>query len=69
METNALEGERGRYRLTHRPGDAGGAKELLADGDRVHPVRQLAPNGLEAWAQVVQERGYEEYVGKDEASQ
>jgi bifunctional non-homologous end joining protein LigD len=40
---------------------------LLAGADRVHPVRRLAPNGLEAWAQVL-ERGYEGYVGKDEAS-
>jgi ATP-dependent DNA ligase len=30
-------------------------------------VRRLAPDGLEAWAQVV-ERGYEGYVAKDEAS-
>jgi hypothetical protein len=33
----------------------------------VFPVRRLAPDGLEAWAQVV-ERGYEGYVAKDEAS-
>ena len=31
------------------------------------PVRRLAPDGLEAWAQVV-ERGYEGLVAKDEAS-
>lgn len=31
-------------------------------------VRRLASNGLEAWAQVVVERGYEGYVAKDEAS-
>jgi len=30
-------------------------------------VRRLAPDGLEAWAQVV-ERGYEGLVAKDEAS-
>jgi ATP-dependent DNA ligase len=30
-------------------------------------VRRLAPNGLEAWKQVV-ERGYEGYVAKDGAS-
>ena len=30
-------------------------------------MRQLAPDGLESWAQVV-ERGYEGYVAKDEAS-
>ena len=31
------------------------------------PVRRLAPDGLEAWAQVV-ERGYEGLVAKDSAS-
>ena len=31
------------------------------------PVRRLAPHGLEAWAQVLK-RGYEGWVGKDEAS-
>ena len=30
-------------------------------------MRRLAPNGLEAWAQVL-EKGYEGYVAKDEAS-
>jgi ATP-dependent DNA ligase len=30
-------------------------------------VRRLAPDGLQAWKQVV-ERGYEGYVAKDEAS-
>jgi ATP-dependent DNA ligase len=30
-------------------------------------VRRLAPDGLEAWKQVI-ERGYEGYVAKDEAS-
>jgi ATP-dependent DNA ligase len=30
-------------------------------------VRRLAPNGREAWKQVV-ERGFEGYVAKDEAS-
>jgi ATP-dependent DNA ligase len=33
----------------------------------VFPVRRLAADGLEAWAQVV-ERGYEGLVAKDEAS-
>jgi hypothetical protein len=33
----------------------------------VFPVRRLAPDGLEAWTQVI-ERGYEGYVAKDEAS-
>jgi hypothetical protein len=30
-------------------------------------VRRLAPDGLEAWKQMV-ERGYEGYVAKDETS-
>jgi bifunctional non-homologous end joining protein LigD len=42
-------------------------EELVADGERIFPVRRLAPNGLEAWAQVL-EHGYEGYVGKDDAS-
>jgi len=33
----------------------------------VLPVRRLGPDGLKAWAQVI-ERGYEGYVAKDEAS-
>jgi ATP-dependent DNA ligase len=33
----------------------------------VFPVRRPAPNGLQAWKQVV-ERGYEGYVAKDKAS-
>jgi hypothetical protein len=33
----------------------------------VLPVRRLAANGLDAWAQVVG-NGYEGYVTKDEAS-
>ena len=33
----------------------------------VFPVRRLAPDGLESWAQVV-ERGFEGYVAKDERS-
>jgi ATP-dependent DNA ligase len=33
----------------------------------VFAVRRLAPDGLEAWKQVI-ERGYEGYVAKDEAS-
>jgi hypothetical protein len=42
--------------------------EELVDGhDLVLPARRLAPDGLAAWAQVV-ERGYEGLVGKDEAS-
>jgi bifunctional non-homologous end joining protein LigD len=42
-------------------------EELVAGGERIFPVRRLAPNGLEAWAQVL-ERGYEGMVGKDDAS-
>jgi bifunctional non-homologous end joining protein LigD len=42
-------------------------EEVVAGGDLVLPVRRLATNGLEAWAQVL-ERGYEGWVGKDEAS-
>jgi ATP-dependent DNA ligase len=33
----------------------------------VFPVRRLAPDGLEAWSQVIV-RGYEGYVAKDEGS-
>jgi ATP-dependent DNA ligase len=33
----------------------------------VFPVRRLAPDGLEAWKQVV-ERGYEGYVARHEVS-
>jgi ATP-dependent DNA ligase len=33
----------------------------------VFSIRRLAPDGLQAWKQVV-ERGYEGYVAKDEAS-
>ncbi len=43
-------------------------EEIIAGHDLVLPARRLAPNGLEAWAQVL-EQGYEGYVGKDEASQ
>jgi bifunctional non-homologous end joining protein LigD len=42
-------------------------EEVVAGGDLVLPVRRLAANGLKAWAQVL-ERGYEGWVGKDEAS-
>ena len=42
-------------------------EEAVAGGELVFPVRRLASNGLEAWAQVL-ERGYEGYVAKDEAS-
>jgi ATP-dependent DNA ligase len=42
-------------------------EDVVAGSELVFPVRRLAPDGLEAWAQVV-ERGYEGYVAKDEAS-
>jgi bifunctional non-homologous end joining protein LigD len=42
-------------------------EDLVAGADLVHAVRRLAPNGLEAWAQVL-ERGYEGLVAKDNAS-
>ena len=38
-------------------------EDVVAVSELVHPVRRLAPNGLEAWKQVV-ERGYEGYVAK-----
>ncbi len=43
-------------------------EEVIAGHDLVLPARRLAPNGPEAWAQVL-EQGYEGYVGKEEASQ
>jgi ATP-dependent DNA ligase len=42
-------------------------EDVVANKDLVFPVRRLAPDGLNAWKQVV-ERGYEGYVAKDEAS-
>ena len=42
-------------------------EDVVAGSELVFPVRRLAPDGLEAWKQVV-ERGYEGYVAKDEAS-
>ncbi len=41
--------------------------DVAAGSKLVFPVRRFAPDGLEAWKQVV-ERGYEGYVAKDEAS-
>jgi ATP-dependent DNA ligase len=38
-------------------------EDQVAGGDLVFPVRRLAPNGLEAWAMVL-ERGYEGWVGQ-----
>jgi ATP-dependent DNA ligase len=42
-------------------------EDVVANNDLVFPVRRLAPDGLEAWSQVIV-RGYEGYVAKDEAS-
>jgi bifunctional non-homologous end joining protein LigD len=42
-------------------------EEVLAGADRILPVRRLPPNGLAAWAAVL-EKGYEGMVAKDEAS-
>ena len=42
-------------------------EDVVAGSDLVFPVGRLAPDGLEAWKQVI-ERGYEGYVAKDEAS-
>jgi ATP-dependent DNA ligase len=36
-------------------------EDVVANNDLVFPVRRLAPDGLEAWAQVV-ERGYHRFV-------
>ena len=42
-------------------------EDVVAGSELVFPVRRLAPDGLESWAQVV-ERGFEGGVAKDEAS-
>jgi bifunctional non-homologous end joining protein LigD len=42
-------------------------EDVVAGRELVFPMRRLAPDGLDAWTQVV-ERGYEGYVAKDEAS-
>jgi bifunctional non-homologous end joining protein LigD len=42
-------------------------EEVVDCRQLVLPARRLAPDGFEAWAQVL-ERGYEGLVGKDEAS-
>ena len=42
-------------------------EDVVAGSELVFPVRRLAPDGVEAWRQVV-EHGYEGYVAKDEAS-
>ena len=53
--------------LSQRPLRARRQGPLVAGSDLVLPVRPLAPNALEAWAQV-SERGYEGYAAKDEPS-
>ena len=42
-------------------------EDAIADNDMVLAVRRLAPDGLEAWQQVIA-RGYEGYVAKEETS-
>ena len=42
-------------------------EDVVAGNNLVFPVRRLALDGLEAWAQVV-EQGYEGFVAKDETS-
>jgi ATP-dependent DNA ligase len=42
-------------------------EDVVAGTELVFPVRRFAPDGLEAWQQVI-ERGYEGYVAKDEVS-
>jgi ATP-dependent DNA ligase len=42
-------------------------EDVLAGSELVFPVRRLAPDGLEARKQVI-DNGYEGYVAKDEAS-
>jgi hypothetical protein len=51
------------------PGGDGRARpeDVVAGSGLVFPVRRLAPDGLDAWTQVI-ERGYEGYVAKNEAS-
>jgi hypothetical protein len=61
LKHDALEG------LNHGCGDDGRRKDVVAGSELVFPVRRLAADGLEAWAQVL-ERGYEGHVAKDEAS-
>src|SRR5262245_41731944 len=42
-------------------------EDLLEGVNLVHAARRLAPNGLDAWQQVLAD-GYEGYVAKDESS-
>jgi ATP-dependent DNA ligase len=57
---------RDRRDLTARPLRDRRARleDVVAGSELVFPVRRLAPDGLEAWTQVI-ERGYEGYVAKD----
>jgi bifunctional non-homologous end joining protein LigD len=41
-------------------------EDLVASAEQVYAVRRLAPNGFDAWSQVL-ERGYEGLVAKDNA--
>jgi ATP-dependent DNA ligase len=43
-----------------------GLEDIVAGAELVFPV-PLAPDGLQAWSEVVK-RGFEGYVAKDEAS-
>jgi bifunctional non-homologous end joining protein LigD len=58
-----------RRELTGRPLRERRARleHVVAESDLVLPVRRLAADGLQAWAQVI-ERDYEGLVAKDEAS-
>jgi ATP-dependent DNA ligase len=38
-------------------------EDVVARSEQIFPVRRLAPDGLEAWMQVI-ERGYEDYVAR-----
>jgi len=42
-------------------------EELVADSERLFPVRRLAANGLEAWEQVLK-ADFGGYVAEDESS-
>ena len=42
-------------------------EELVAERERIFPVRRLTPNGLVAWGEVLK-AGFEGYVAKDEAT-
>jgi hypothetical protein len=69
MRPKAIPITRSRMTWAGDPCGNGGSdpRSLVAGGERIFPVRRLAPNGLEAWAQVLQ-RGYEGMIGKDDAS-